>query len=145
MTDINDIVKKFEDERAKWSNIITDFASKFREVYKLPELQVELYSNRQILVEYMYRLISLSGKMEKDLRIEKRKSYDKYTNKFDYKATSQERELLMEGDNADLLERTHHIKSHIDFIRETIKGMDNMIYGINHRIKLEEYKHVNNH
>lgn len=142
---MNDIVKKFEDEREKWSNIIGEFAGKFREVYKLPELQVELYSNRQILVEYMYSLISISGKMEKELRKEKRISYDKYTNKFDYKATTQERELLIDGDNADLLEKTHHIKSHIDFIRETIKGIDNMIYGINHRIKLEEYKHVNSH
>jgi hypothetical protein len=138
-------IEKFEEERKKWSITIGGFSDKFREVYKLPELQVELYSNRQILVEYMYGLISLSGKMERELRQVKRSSYDKYTNKFDYKATSQERELLIDGDNAELLEKSHHIKSHIDFIRETIKGIDNMIYGINHRIKLEEYKHVNNH
>jgi hypothetical protein len=50
------------------------------------------------------------------------------------------KELHIYVDIADVNERRELLLNHLEFMRETIKTIDTISFGIKHRIQLEEYK-----
>jgi hypothetical protein len=48
--------------------------------------------------------------------------------------------LFIDVDLADLVERREILQNHLDFMRETLRSIDTICYGVKHRIALEEYR-----
>lgn len=138
----SDLRTEFEKDRIKWKDIILQMAYKIKDMKSMTELQVDLYSNRQIVLEHSHYLQSLLAKITKIYR----KSLGAKTVDFmngDRKLKMGETNILVEASVADQKEQIDLIESQIEYMQETKKNIDNMVFGLGHRIQLEEYRKIN--
>ena len=134
-----DFPQLFQSEREEWAEKIQNLSIRMRNIRELAEVQVELYSNRQILLEYGAKLGQILVKLNKKLRQDKGTRLRHYSENVQYKYGSNEKTPLIEGDLAELKERMDTVETQVNYINETVKTVDHMLYGIKSRIALEEY------
>jgi hypothetical protein len=111
-----------------------------RTVSQIGELMVEVYSQRQIAVEYSHTLMSHIIKINKIYREKKHEKYIYYTQNYDVRLDKDAREGHIGYDLTEIIEKRDMVQNHLEYFRETIKTIDNIIFGIKHRISLEEYR-----
>jgi len=134
-----DFGREFQLEREGWTEKIRILSVRMKNIKELAEVQVELYSSRQMLLEMYSKLgqvmVKLNGKYRKD-RAERLKYYSESVQ---VKYGANEKTPLIEGDLSELKERMDLVDGQISFFNETMKTVDHMLYGIRHRIMLEDY------
>jgi hypothetical protein len=134
-----DFSKLFEKERAEWKENIQVIALQMKDIKTLAKAQVDLFSQRQILLEYSYKLASIISKLNSKLSTEKSKKLRDYSERSDIRYGSNEKTVLIEGDLTEITEKIDLVESHRKFIDQTIQTVDHMLYGVRQRISLEDY------
>lgn len=134
------LATRFRKEREDWITKIQEFSDNLRTVSQIGELMVEIYSQRQIAVEYSHTLMSHLIKINKIYREKKHEKYIYYTQNYDVRLDKDTREGHIGYDLTEVIEKRDMVQNHLDYFRETIKTIDNIIFGIKHRISLEEYR-----
>lgn len=137
----------FTQRREYWMNWVTEMTKCLKYMDKLTDLQVEVFSRRQEALENYHTLSNILAKRSK---LYKEKSATMYNNlrplkvapgstTFMYgteRAITDQIEAQLSTDKyiIDLTE------SQMNYMSETIKTIDGIIYNINSRIKIEEIK-----
>lgn len=134
-----DFQKKFEEESSEWSEKIRVLSIRMKNIREVAEVQVELYSNRQILLEYVTKLGQVISKLNSKYRKDRAERLRHWSENSQTKYGSNEKNPLVEGDLAELKERIDLVDGYISFLNETIKTVDFMLYGVKDRIKLQEF------
>ena len=134
-----DFAKMFDRERAEWKEKIQVISLHIKSIKTVAEAQVDLFSTRQTLLEYSYKLAQIISKLSTKERKEKAKKLKEYTESKDIRYGSNEKTSLIEGDLADLRERMELVEGHRKYIDQTVQTVDHMLYGIRQRIALEDY------
>lgn len=134
------IFVRFKQEREDWTTQIKNMSARLRDIYEVADLQVDLYSQRQIAVDYTHTLMTHLTKINRIFRERKIERWEHYTRNYDLRMDKDPKELHIYVDIADVVERKDFIQTHLEFMRETIRTIDNMCYGVKHRLSLEEYK-----
>jgi len=142
---VDKIQVKFEEERKSWSSIIVSISERQRKVDQLSDVLVDIHSNRQHLLEYTYELHSVLNKLNKKYSVEKVNILKRLTdvNKMDanqFRFTDKDRDKIIEAELSDLKFKQSIITSQMDFLRESIKTLDNMVWNIRHIIELQQFK-----
>jgi hypothetical protein len=132
--------ERFARERREWEAKIKALSQRLRDIFMVAELQVDIYSARQELVEYYHYLTSLVGKKNAELRRKKRERHEYYTTGYDYKLDKDQKQMYIMTDLEDIYIIRDEIENHQRYISATMNTVDNIIFGIKHRISLEEYK-----
>jgi flagellar basal body rod protein FlgC len=138
-TDKVDYAKLFEKERFEWREKIQIISLNLKNIKTVAEAQVELFSTRQILLEYSFKLAQIVSKLssrERQTRAAKLKDYNQNS---DVRYGSNETKVLIEGDVAEIVGKIEMVEGHRKFIDQTIQTVDHMLYGIKSRIALEDY------
>jgi hypothetical protein len=136
-------VERFQQERNEWTSDITTISSKFKNIDNMVDVQVELYSKRQLGVEYMHQLMVLQSRLKKSWITEYKKAYDSLLLDQDYRYSEKEKQRIAEEKTSTSKTKLEILQSHIDFFRETLKTIDNMIFGVKHRLEIEDFKRGN--
>lgn len=131
--------QKFVSERENWKEEIRVLSIRMKNIRELGEVQVELYSKRQALLEYSGKLGQIMTKLNSKYRQGKTGRMRYYSEQHQYKYGTNEKTTLIEGDLSEIKERVDLMNNQITFINETMKTIDHMLYGIRHRILLEDY------
>jgi len=134
-----DFGKIFEDERAEWKETIQVIAIQMKDIKTLAKAQVDLFSQRQVLLEYSYKLASIVSKLNSKGRVEKAKKLKDYSERSDVRYGATEKTVLIDGDLTEIAEKIELVESHRKFIDQTIQTVDHMLYGVKSRIALEDY------
>ena len=134
------IQERFYRERREWETKVKGLSKRIKDINEIAELQVDVYSSRQELVEYYHYLISLVSAKNAELRKKKRERLEFYTTGYDYKLDKQEKEMYIQVDLEDMYIIRDEMENHMKYISATMNTIDNIIFGIKHRITLEEYK-----
>jgi hypothetical protein len=134
------IFTRFKREREEWTQRIQDMSSRMKNIYEVADLQTDLYSQRQIAVDYTHTLMTHLTKINKVFRERKTERWEHYTRNYDLRMDKDPKELHIYVDIADVVERKDYLQTHLEFFRETIRTIDTMCYGVKHRLALEEYK-----
>ena len=137
--EVVDFYSEFEKNRTYWKDVILSMAKKLSDMNKISEVQVELYSNRQLVLEHSHYLQSLLFKVNKNYKKSLGKKWDDYITG-SRKMKMGETNVLVEAATAEFKEKIDVIQSQIEYMQETIKSIDNIIYGIRYRIQLEDYR-----
>lgn len=132
--------EKFLSERETWTVVVKEIAGRFRSVEVLAEVQVDLYSRRQEAIEYLFKLIGIHNKLKKAYATEYKTAYDKIGVNEDLRYNDKEKAKIAEGMTAETKYRLDSVNSQMEFFRETTKTIDNMIFGVKHRIDIENFK-----
>lgn len=129
----------FSRERDEWKEEIRILSVRMKNIRELGEVQVELYSKRQIILEYIGKLGQIMTKLNGKYRQSKTIKMKYYSEQHQYKYGTNEKNAIIEGDLSEIKERVDLMNNQINFLNETIKTVDHMLYGIRHRILLEDY------
>ena len=133
--------QKLIHHRENWTNEIKELNEKMKTLPKLDELLTIIYAKRQDAVDYYH---SMNNVILKQMREYKKMSNDMFNN---IKVNGYNG-LRMPNDTAitrcvesELMDKKSVIDlltNHNNYIKETITTIDNLIYGINQKIKLGE-------
>lgn len=134
------VEEQFEGSRKDWLNTVRSMAEKLRGINQLADVQVELYSNRQVVLEHNHYLMSLFSKVNGKYKLKRKERYDHYYKNSDVRLNKGEIEDLVNGDTYTQKEKVEMFEHQIEYFRETIKTIDNMIYGVKSRIDFEKFK-----
>jgi hypothetical protein len=134
-----DFNKLFETERFKWKEKIQILALEMKDIKTLAKAQVDLFSQRQVLLEYSYKLASIVSKLNSKYRTEKSRKLKDYSEKSDIRYGANEKNVLIEGDISEITEKIELVEGHRKYIDQTVQTIDHMLYGIRQRIALEDY------
>jgi hypothetical protein len=137
--DKKDFNKIFEDERLEWKEKIQTTSLNLKSIQTVAKAQIDLFSHRQILLEYSHKLASIVAKLNSKYSFDKSRKMKEYSEKSDVRYGSNEKMLLIEGDLTEISEKIELVENHRKFIDQTIQTVDHMLYGIRQRIALEEY------
>lgn len=133
------IKERFIQERSAWRERVTDMAARMKNIAQLAELQVDLYTYRQEAIEYYYNLNLAVIKLEKKYSKLKRKLVEEVNDK-DIRYGKTDMNVIVEGASADHRHHIELVKSQCSYFHETVKTIDNMIFGIKHRIEIENFR-----
>ena len=134
-----DFVKLFERERAEWREKIQIISLHIKNIRTVAEAQVDLFSTRQTLLEYSYKLAQIISKLSTKERQMRAKKLKEYSEGKDVRYGANEKTTLIEGDLAELNEKMQLVEGHRKYIDQTVQTVDHMLYGIKSRISLEDY------
>ena len=135
----NDFAKMFESERREWKEKIQVIAIHIKNIKTVAEAQVDLFTTRQTLLDYSYKLAQIVSKLSTKERQMRAKKLKEYTEGKDVRYGANEKTTLIEGDLAELTEKMQLVEGHRKYIDQTIQTVDHMLYGIKSRISLEDY------
>lgn len=133
------IKERFIEERGKWKDKVVDMARRMKSISDLAELQVDLYTYRQEAIEYYYNLNLAVIKLEKKYSKLKRKLVEELNDK-DVRYGKTDMNVIVDGAAADHKHHIEIVKSQSSYLYETVKTIDNMIFGIKHRIEIENFR-----
>jgi hypothetical protein len=136
-------VERFEQERNEWTEEVKKISSRFKNVEDMVEVQVDLYSKRQQAVEYMHQLMVLQSRLKKNWIAEYKKAYEALLIDADYRYSEKEKQRIAEEKTSTSKLKLEILQSHVDFFKETTKTIDNMIFGVKHRLEIEDFRRGN--
>lgn len=136
-------VERFENERALWTEKVKEIASKFKEIDNMIDVQVELYSERQVATDYIHELTVLFSKLKKVYQTEWKKAYEGLSFNEDLRYNDREKNKFADEKTAGSKLKMEILQNHIDYFRETVKTIDSMIFGVKHRLEIEDFKRGN--
>ena len=137
--DQKDFAKLFESERAQWKQKIQVISLHIKDIKTVAEAQVDLFTTRQTLLDYSYKLAQVVSKLSTKERQMRAKKLKEYSEGKDIRYGANEKTTLIEGDIAELTEKMELVEGHRKYIDQTIQTVDHMLYGIRQRIALEDY------
>lgn len=135
-----DIFQRFDRERLEWTNKIESLSVKLKEIDEMAILQTQVYSERQHAVEYYHYLMTLLANKNREYRKKYKERFEFYSNSYDYRVKDDIKNSFIADDLSDIFSIKESLDNHMKFMDKTIGTIDNIIYGIKHRISLEEYK-----
>jgi hypothetical protein len=134
-----DFRKIFEQERFEWREKIQVISLQLKDIKTVANAQIDLFSQRQILLEYSYKLASIIAKLNSKYRTERNRKTKDYSENSSFRYGANEIKNLVEGDLSEIVEKLELVEGHRKFIDQTIQTVDHILYGIKSRISLEEY------
>jgi len=134
-----DLDKGFSEEREGWTGKIRGLSVRMNNIREIADVQVELFSERQRLLEYTYQLGAILTKLNKKFRKDKSDRMRHYSEQTQIRYGANEKTPLIDGDLTEIKSRVEVVDNQISFLNETVKTIDHMLYGIRQRIILEEY------
>ena len=136
-------VDRFALERKEWTELIKSIACRFKLIENLIDVQVDLYSQRQIATDYIQELNILNSKLKKIHLTEWKKAYEALGTNEDFRYNDREKTKMADEKTSATKLKLEIVQSHIDFFRETVKGIDSMIFGVKHRLEIEDFRRGN--
>lgn len=128
-----------ETKNAAYRDKVLALSEHMKDVRGLPELINVVYSERQITLEYYHTILQHLSKLNKEYKKEYAKLYNKF--KFEVQqryTTEQAINSQVSSALSDFIYKIELLNNHAKYIGETVKTIDDIIYGIQNRIRLEE-------
>lgn len=134
---IIELDKKLSLQRTGWSNKIKELAHGLRSINQMEDVISEVLSTRQILIDNI-AYISMKVKEQKaTISTRYREAYIRYY-EYDYKLGEKQKERFIETDLRDDNMILSHLENQLDFLRESVKTLDNMGFAIRNRLALKD-------
>jgi uncharacterized coiled-coil DUF342 family protein len=131
--------QQFARERLEWNNKIKELSSHLKNIQSIPELMINIYTERQTASEYYHYLLSMLVKLNKEYRREYDGKWNFYTYKTDIRyPNEQSKTNRIQVDLENMVIKREMINNHAKYIEATVKTIDNIIYGVQARIKVED-------
>jgi len=130
--------KSFLDEQKEFTHKVEEYSKYFRDLKKLIDLQILIFADRENILEKKSRLVISKIKIDKNIREKKKKAFiDAKTNHEILLKSYNDVNIYLEAELKDEMEKLELIEMQINFLIETVKTIDSIIFGIKNRIELE--------
>lgn len=134
---ILELDKKLSTQRTSWSNKIKELAQGLRSINQMEEVISEVLSTRQILIDNIAYINMKVKEQKATINSRYREAYIRYY-EYDYKLGEKQKERFIENDLRDDNMILAHLENQLDFLRESVKTLDNMGFAIRNRLALKD-------
>ncbi len=131
--------KEFEKDRVFWKERILEISGGMNRLDKIGNIQVDILSTRQILLEKISKLYQYLAKYNAVYKRQKRDLLIKYSVGYDVKLGQGEKVIMAEGDLAVIQERIDTISHQVDYYKDTIRTLDSLMFGVKNKIQIEQF------
>ena len=135
---LQSIIKKFEARRKEASNEIYQNIEKLSSLKTLKEAQVNMLSLRQRLLEDNHNLVEHLITLRKRYRNERSVELENLSKNLQIRYQSTEKNVVIEGKTSSTKESLEVFENQVEFFNESIKTIDNIIFGIKTRLDIEK-------
>ena len=132
------ISKKFQDRRAEVSKEIYENIEKLSNLKTLKEAQVNMLSLRQRLLEDNHTLLEHITIFRKKYREERSTEMENVSRNLQIRYQANEKTVVIEGKTSNTKESLEIFENQVSFFNESIKTIDNIIFGIKTRLDIEK-------
>lgn len=132
------ISKKFKARREEVSKEIYQNIEKLSNLKTLKDAQVNMLSLRQRLLEDNHTLLEHISVLRKKFRDEKAKEMETLSKNMQLRYQSNEKNVVIDGRTSAIKETLEIFENQIEFFNESIKTIDNVIFGIKTRLDIEK-------
>ena len=135
---LQSIIKKFEARRKEASNEIYQNIEKLSNIKTLKDAQVNMLSLRQRLLEDNHNLVEHLIVLRKRYRNERSTEMENLSKNLQIRYQSNEKNVVIDGRTASTKESLEVFENQVEFFNESIKTIDNIIFGIKTRLDIEK-------
>ncbi len=132
------ISKKFQDRRAEVSKDIYENIEKLSNLKTLKEAQVNMLSLRQRLLEDNHTLLEHITLLRKKYRDERAVEMENVSRNLQIRYQANEKTVVLDGRTSSTKESLEILENQVSFFNESIKTIDNIIFGIKTRLDIEK-------
>lgn len=130
--------QKFKAKRSEITRDIQLSIDKLSNLKTLKDAQVNMLSLRQRLLEDNHTLLEHLSKLRKRFREEKAKQMESLSTNMQMRYQSTEKNTIIEGRTSTTKEMLELFENQIQYFTESIKTVDNVIFGIKTRLDIEK-------
>jgi hypothetical protein len=132
------ILKKFEAKRKEISATLYTNIEKLSNLKSLKDVQVNMLSLRQQLLEDNYALLDHITSLRKKMREEKAVELENISKNLNLRYQSNEKTVVIDGRVSATKEYLEIFENQVSFFTESIKTVDNVIFGIKTRLDIDK-------
>lgn len=134
---ILELDQKLTSQRATWSTNIKELAKSLKNVNGMEETIAGVLSSRQTMVEQIAYLNTKIKEQKNTINSRWREAYIRYY-EYDYKLGEKQKERFIENDLVQDNTKLALLENQLDFMRESVKTLDNMGFAIRNRLALKD-------
>lgn len=124
-------------QRSTWSKNIKELAKSLRSVNGMEETIAGVLSSRQTMVEQIAYLNTKIKEQKNTINSRWREAYIRYY-EYDYKLGEKQKERFIENDLVQEHTKLSLLENQLDFMKESVKTLDNMGFAIRNRLALKD-------
>jgi hypothetical protein len=132
------ISDKFRKKRTEISTDIQKGIELMSNFKSIKESQVSMLSLRQRLLEESHILLEHISAVRRKLRSEKGKHLENISKDLQHRYQYNEKAVIIEGKTANIKETLDNIENQLAFFSDSIKTIDNILYGVKTRVEIEK-------
>lgn len=132
------ISKRFEARRKEVSSSIYANIEKLSNLKTLKDAQVNMLSLRQQLLEDNHTLLEHLTSLRKKMREEKAAEMETLSRNLALRYQANEKNVVIDGKTSATKEYLEIFENQVSFFTESIKTIDNVIFGIKTRLDIEK-------
>lgn len=132
------ITKKFEGRRSDVSKEIYENIEKLSNLKTLKDAQVNMLSLRQRLLEDNHTLFEHITILRKKYRDDRSIEMENISKNLQIRYQANEKNIVIEGRTSQTKEALEIFENQVSFFTESIKTIDNVIFGIKTRLDIEK-------
>lgn len=130
-------------KQKEWNEVIKNLNDKFKTIPELQKMLNEIYNVRQNCQDVYRSMLTKCAKLSREYKKEYARLYNEHmvSSQIRYKSEAAINAQIA-AQMADFKYTMDIMESYTNYLSETMKTIDNMIYGINQRLKIEEFLNV---
>lgn len=132
------ISAKFQQRRSEISKEIYENIEKLSNLKTLKEAQVNMLSLRQRLLEDNHTLLEHITILRKKYREERAVELENVSRNLQLRYQANEKTVVIDGRTSGTKESLEMFETQVSFFNESIKTIDNIIFGIKTRLDIEK-------
>ena len=134
---LEDLKEKLKDKEEYYHKTVLNLAFRLKEDVKTAiDLQSDIINNRQVIADEIKKVAYKIYKDIPTIKKLRKQQFEYYTLKYQIKTNSTEKVKLMEADLALHDYKIDIYTTHMDFLKECCKSLDNMNFAIKNKIEL---------
>jgi len=134
---ILELDNKLTAQRTTWSNNIKELAQSLKHINGMEETIAGILSSRQTMVDQMAYLNTKIKEQKNAINARWREAYIRYY-EYDYKLGEKQKERFIENDLVQENTRLALLENQVEFMRESVKTLDNMGFAVRNRLALKD-------
>jgi len=134
---ILELDQKLTAQRTTWSNNIKELAQSLKHINGMEETIAGILSSRQTMVDQMAYLNTKIKEQKNAINARWREAYIRYY-EYDYKLGEKQKERFIENDLVQENTRLALLENQVEFMRESVKTLDNMGFAVRNRLAIKD-------
>jgi chromosome segregation ATPase len=129
--------EKLSSQRTSWSKNIKELAQALRDINAMESTISGVLSSRQTMVEQIAYLNTKVREQKNNINSRWKEAYIRYY-EYDYKLGEKQKERFIENDLVQEHTKLSLLENQLDFMKESVKTLDNMGFAIRNRLALKD-------